>query len=310
MTILRANFRKLVDQAMSDPNRAGLRPVIEKELLHYDILFALERENLLKSLVFQGGTSLRLCHGSHSYSEDLDFVGGRDFSSGQLREIAGTVTHYLGDRYGLEIAIKAPREMRNAPGHQGFNVDRWQVSVVTSPDRPDLPRQRIKFEVANIPSHDAELLPLQRNYDFLPTGYEDILVRVETRREILADKLISFPVTLDSHVRHRDIWDMQWLRQGRAEIAPDLIRAKIADYRIENYEQALDQAIERASEVVHAAPFQDEMARFLPKDRLERTFERPGFLGFMASQLRDMLEDTLRALDLAREPAAPGSFSL
>lgn len=51
----------------------NLLPVVEKELLHYRILDAMMREGFFSSLVFQGGTSLRLCHGSPRYSEDLDF---------------------------------------------------------------------------------------------------------------------------------------------------------------------------------------------------------------------------------------------
>lgn len=50
----------------------NLLPVVEKELLHYRILDAMMREGFFSSLVFQGGTSLRLCHGSPRYSEDLD----------------------------------------------------------------------------------------------------------------------------------------------------------------------------------------------------------------------------------------------
>lgn len=49
----------------------NLLPVVEKELLHYRILDAMMREGFFSSLVFQGGTSLRLCHGSPRYSEDL-----------------------------------------------------------------------------------------------------------------------------------------------------------------------------------------------------------------------------------------------
>nr|CDQ33761.1 hypothetical protein BN993_03208 [Virgibacillus halodenitrificans] len=42
----RVNFDELVARAMAQPGRAAMRPVIEKELLHLDILFALERERL------------------------------------------------------------------------------------------------------------------------------------------------------------------------------------------------------------------------------------------------------------------------
>jgi hypothetical protein len=63
------DFQALVEQAMTFPGRHHMRPVIEKELLYYDILFALDNENLLDKLTFQGGTSLRLCYGSPRFSE-------------------------------------------------------------------------------------------------------------------------------------------------------------------------------------------------------------------------------------------------
>ena len=44
---------------MADADMAALRPVVKKELLHYEILNALDDDSLLKNLIFQGGTSLR-----------------------------------------------------------------------------------------------------------------------------------------------------------------------------------------------------------------------------------------------------------
>src|SRR3546814_14291454 len=57
---MKESFNDIVEQAMRIPGRAHMRPVIEKELLHYDILFALSQAKMLDSLTFQGGTSLRL----------------------------------------------------------------------------------------------------------------------------------------------------------------------------------------------------------------------------------------------------------
>jgi predicted nucleotidyltransferase component of viral defense system len=72
---------------MQVENVSHMRSVIEKELLHYDILFALEKGGLLDKLTFQGGTSLRLCYGGNRFSEDLDFAGGKDFSSAMLADM-------------------------------------------------------------------------------------------------------------------------------------------------------------------------------------------------------------------------------
>ncbi len=64
--------------------------VVEKELLHHDILRVLSGSGLLAKLTFIGGTCLRACYGSHRLSEDLDFTGGADFSRDSLvRDGAG-----------------------------------------------------------------------------------------------------------------------------------------------------------------------------------------------------------------------------
>jgi predicted nucleotidyltransferase component of viral defense system len=57
-SIRQEDFRTLVELAMKEEGFAHMRPVIEKELIHYDILFVLDKENLLDKLTFQGGTSL------------------------------------------------------------------------------------------------------------------------------------------------------------------------------------------------------------------------------------------------------------
>nr|WP_198117788.1 nucleotidyl transferase AbiEii/AbiGii toxin family protein [Massilia rhizosphaerae] len=106
------DFNELVDAAMQQPGRAVMRPVVEKEILHYDIFYALDAAGLLKELVFQGGTSLRLCRGSNRFSEDLDFAGGRDFTSKKMEAIKACVEKHLGTRYG-HLA-----RLRKCPGRQ------------------------------------------------------------------------------------------------------------------------------------------------------------------------------------------------
>ena len=44
-----------------------------KEAIHLHLLSALSDTGVLRHVVFQGGTALRLCYGGERYSEDLDF---------------------------------------------------------------------------------------------------------------------------------------------------------------------------------------------------------------------------------------------
>ncbi len=81
-------FDQLVDQALkAKADLAPLRVVVEKELLHHDILREMSTAGLLDSLTFIGGTCLRACYGSSRLSEDLDFTGGQDFRLYNIRRI-------------------------------------------------------------------------------------------------------------------------------------------------------------------------------------------------------------------------------
>jgi predicted nucleotidyltransferase component of viral defense system len=206
------DFNLLVELAMREEGFSHMRPVIEKELLHYDLLFALDKQGLLDRLTFQGGTSLRLCYGSQRFSEDLDFVGGSDFATSHLIDMKSCIESYIADRYGLEVSVKEPSEMSSEPKYQDIKVDKWQITVTTSPSRKDLPKQKIKIEVCNVPAYTRTPTALNTNYNFLPDGYSDVLIMTESLDEIMADKLISL-VNTTRYVRHRDIWDLRWLKQ-------------------------------------------------------------------------------------------------
>lgn len=128
----RADFEQLTNMAMQSAGRTHMRPVIQKELLHYDILYSMDAAGLLDKLTFQGGTSLRLCYGSNRFSEDLDFVGGKDFTRTQLEPIKQCIEHYIGQRYDLEVKVKEPAALKKEHEYADLKIDKWQISVLTS----------------------------------------------------------------------------------------------------------------------------------------------------------------------------------
>ena len=66
-------FDQLVEDALNNTrDLAPLRIVVEKELLHHDILRILSEARLLSQLTFIGGTCLRACYGSNRQSEDFE----------------------------------------------------------------------------------------------------------------------------------------------------------------------------------------------------------------------------------------------
>lgn len=298
------DFENLVDLAMSNPALSAMRPVVEKELLHYEIFQALDAEGLLKDLVFQGGTSLRLCRGSDRFSEDLDFAGGVGFSSDKMMKIKDCVEKRIGERFGLKVVVS------NKPAKAGSDhvkVDKWWISIETSPENPSMPRQKIKLEIANIPARTREMMPLKANYESV-RAMSTVYVNAESLNEIMADKILAFPtslldnkgspVALDSaKIRHRDIWDLAWLSRQGAKLDPALVAAKIGDYRVEGYKDMLDLAIERIPAIVKSPAFKDQMRRFIDSATAEKMLADDGHLDYFSSSV-GALFSTMRA-DLA-----------
>lgn len=303
----RVEFDALVEEAIRQGDLANLRPVVEKELLHYDILFCLSGAGLLKTLTFQGGTSLRLCYGSNRFSEDLDFAGGPDFCSADLAQMKDCIEDYLGNRYGLEVTVREPNDLRAEPEYEEVKVDKWQISVTTAPVRKDLPRQRIKIEVANIPAYTHAWRQLVRNYTVLPDGYSDTLIRVETLEEVMADKLVSFPATTN-RIRYRDMWDLIWLKQQGAKIDANMVSQKINDYKIDHFEQKLHARIDSLPGIITEGIFHNEMKRFIPLSVYETSLGKEGFSAFLLDGLRDLLSQLRKDLYAKQDKA--NSFKL
>ncbi|SFN84554.1 nucleotidyl transferase AbiEii/AbiGii toxin family protein [Xenorhabdus japonica] len=290
MKIERSDFVQLVKQAMQkNTHISHMQPVIEKELLHYDILFCLDQAGLLDTLVFQGGTSLRLCYGGNRFSEDLDFAGGKDFSSSQLSAMKQCIEDYIGTRYDLKVTVKEPEILKQEPEYAALKISKWQISIITFPGRKDLPKQRIKIEVANIPAYTRNILPLHHNYDFLPDGYDDTLIYTETLDEIMADKLISLPAT-EKRVRHRDIWDLVWLQQQGAKLNVDLVKKKVADYKLTDFANLLDKRLQSLPDIIASDAFIEEMKRFLPNDVFVRTLAKEKFSMYLIATLTELFQ--------------------
>lgn len=301
----REDFARYVDLAMNQQDGLGfMRPVVEKELLHYEIFSALDEAGLLKWLVFQGGTALRLCYGSNRFSEDLDFAGGPAFSARSMGAIKDGIATRIGQRFDLDVTVREPRASLI---DDKIRVDKWTVAIRTSPGRPDLPMQKIKLEIANVPAHTREILPLRINYPVL-AGRSLTLVPVESQDEILADKLVALPMSISrwsgqaaeptpSRVRYRDIWDIAWLSSQGARLDTEVVKTKIADYGLsEIYPQLLNRAIEELPSIAGSVAYRNQMARFLPKDQHDRVFGTAGYERYFANSVNAQLQRVAKSL--------------
>lgn len=277
-------FDELVDEAINNKLAlAPLRVVVEKELLHHDILRVLSGAGLLSQLTFIGGTCLRTCYGSSRLSEDLDFTGGVDFTRDQLAAMSSTLIQSLKAKYGLEINV-------TDPVREEGNVDTWKLKVQTRPGRKDIPAQRINIDVCAIPSYQPRPMALRNPYG-IEMGTSGLILQAQSREEIFADKLVAFALR-PNRLKNRDLWDIAWLHQQQIKPALDLIKNKLNDHHTptDAYLNAFTEryaSLNKDPEIAKA--FRKEMARFLPNETVKETVNSEKFWHYLAHLMEDYL---------------------
>jgi predicted nucleotidyltransferase component of viral defense system len=277
-------FDKLVDEAIHNQQALGpLRVVVEKELLHHDILRVLSGAGLLAQLTFIGGTCLRACYGSSRLSEDLDFTGGVDFTRDQLAAMSIILMQSLKAKYGLEIDV-------TDPVREEGNVVTWKLKVQTRPGRKDIPAQRINIDVCAIPSYQPRPMALRNPYG-IEMGTSGLILQAQSREEIFADKLVAFALR-PNRLKNRDLWDIAWLHQQQIKPALDLIKNKLNDHHTPT-DAYLNAFAERSASLNKdpetAKAFRKEMARFLPNETVKETVNSEKFWHYLAHLMEDYL---------------------
>jgi len=292
-------FDELVDEALNNKQEvARLRVVVEKELLHHDILRVLSGAGLLTQLTFIGGTCLRACYGSNRLSEDLDFTGGSDFNRDQLAAMSNTLIESLKAKYGLEINV-------TDPVREEGNVSTWKLKVQTRPGRKDIPAQRINIDVCAIPSYQPRPMALLNPYG-VEMGTSGLILQAQSREEIFADKLVAFALR-PNRLKNRDLWDIAWLHQQQIKPALDLIKNKLNDHHAQT-DAYLNAFAERSAslnkDLEIAKEFRKEMARFLPNETVKETVNSEKFWEYLSNLLESyhlQLMKTLKGKDKSPE---------
>lgn len=254
-------------------NNAGQRfspAIVAKEMLHFDLLRALSNSSLGDSLVFQGGTALRICHNGDRLSEDLDFVCG--FGSAEplvIDPMLEILQQQMDERYGLQVdQVQGPKGQELTECAQ---VKRWEFLICLPVQKK---MERIRVEICNVPAHSASPMLIRPTYPQLEQ-MEPIVLLVESIQEIMADKIVALAAR--KWLKYRDVWDLKQLTDRG--ITPDwaMIRSKVEDYRIpwEEFAQGLDQAQSTLRSSKAQTDFIAEMGRFLSMNMANQLAKQP-----------------------------------
>jgi predicted nucleotidyltransferase component of viral defense system len=276
-------FDKLVDQALkNNPNLASLRSVVEKELLHHDILRVMRDNALLARLTFIGGTCLRCCYGGIRLSEDLDFTGGSDFTRKELASMGKIIKQNLQEKYGFVVTISEPEKDKQ-------NVDTWKIKIETRPGEKHMPVQRINIDICAVPSYEKLPMMLANPY-LVEMGTSGLIIQAQSREEIYTDKLIAFALR-PNRIKYRDLWDIMWLHSQGIKPKLEFVSPKLHDRH-----QSLDHFLKLFNERVLlmkekpdlAAEFNKEMQRFLPVEFINTESENQNRWNFICHLMSDL----------------------
>lgn len=235
---------------------------IIKEILHYEILYAMAQSEALSQLTFQGGTALRLCYRGTRYSEDLDFACSEDFQTDAMKPFAELLQKEIAAAYDLDVEIKKPKF--NDQRTEGVSVARWSAKILVPQTDPSMPQnQVINIEVANVPAYEPDLVAVNANYPHLPAPLQQMIIATETPSEILADKIVALGAR--PYLKARDMWDIKFLLDRQTVPDFKLVSKKLLDYgwTADAFKSKMSEKIELLAQPDTANHFYAEMSRFV-----------------------------------------------
>ena len=233
-----------------------------RQALHVSVLEALLASRRWEpgDLIFQGGTSLHLAHGSPRFSEDLNFLVK---STLDLYAIGASIQA----RLGRSPWIPKDAKLTVSPAKEGRNPHVFDVSIGNA---SIIGSVRVRVELWRAPA--PALLPLAvevRPVRLLsgPAAGAQAFVPSATLREIYVDKV--FALAARPYLKARDVFDLHWLA-SQVNLADTLIcspadlEVRLATYPSQTPQNWLTQAAKRRTELpTQIASIQRDLARWL-----------------------------------------------
>ena len=264
------------NEILKESQLTGFTPSqIFQEQMQKAVLTSMSRQNVFRNLVFQGGTALRIFYNNPRFSEDLDFALIQNAETLDIEKILSKSTSFISSFFPF---------LQQVTGQMQKKDDLLQRYVLTTQSNIAEQQIRLHVEVALIPSYHHELRILS-----FPTLQP--VVRVETREEILADKLLALGCRL--YLKGRDLWDIYFLtKEQELSVNWELIWKKAHDYNEKTQQvQKRLQKIATTLDTQGTAILDTEMKRFLP----------PSMFSTYQDMFRDVIEQVKKIIGSMEE---------
>lgn len=199
----------------------------ERDYIQHLLLFLLYSKS--QSLVFKGGTALRIVYKGNRYSEDLDFNGPANVAS--IKELWQGLLRDLRD-FGVNAEIRY--EWQSDVGYS-FDVS-YQGPLYDGRDRT---KGKVRVDI----STRQEEVDILR--ELVTSEYDDIrpfVATVISLEHLLAEKVRA----LFMRSKARDVYDIWLLTNQGVRMNQALVRKKLMLYDVSLSKANLDGALEKA----------------------------------------------------------------
>lgn len=199
----------------------------ERDYIQHLLLFLLYSKS--QSLVFKGGTALRIVYKGNRYSEDLDFNGPANLAS--IKELWQGLLRDLRD-FGMNAEIRY--EWQSDVGYS-FDVS-YQGPLYDGQDRT---KGKVRVDI----STRQEKVDTLR--ELVTSEYDDIrpfVATVISLEHLLAEKVRA----LFMRSKARDVYDIWLLTNQGVRMNQALVRKKLMLYDVSLSKANLDGALEKA----------------------------------------------------------------
>lgn len=199
----------------------------ERDYIQHMLLFLLYSKS--QSLVFKGGTALRIVYKGNRYSEDLDFNGPANVAS--IKELWQGVLRNLRD-FGVNAEIRY--EWQSDVGYS-FDVS-YRGPLYDGRDRT---KGKVRVDI----STRQEKVDTQR--ELVTSEYDDIrpfVITVISLEHLLAEKVRA----LFMRSKARDVYDIWLLTNQGVRMNQALVRKKLVLYDVALSKADLEAALEKA----------------------------------------------------------------
>jgi predicted nucleotidyltransferase component of viral defense system len=127
-------------------------------------------------------------------------------------------------------------------------------------------------------------------------GTDGLILQVESREEILADKWVALAFR-PNRIQYRDLWDILWLERQGVKLAPELVLQKVNDrhHTPRGFADNLSQRLPALNNPSHERAFRQEMARFLPQTAVRDAVDQADFWTALLLNLNEQAQPLLQS---------------